>query len=109
MFNARHETLLEKGIFKRLVPRQRCVVPLNGFYEWKQVRAIAAAHAGLVYKSGAPPPGTATLMHALWRESRALTRSEATVDVCDRTGRQGETAILHSLPRRAAYEDGRAV
>jgi putative SOS response-associated peptidase YedK len=36
MFNARSETVGSKGVFKRLLPRQRCVVLLNGFYEWKQ-------------------------------------------------------------------------
>lgn len=36
IFNARSETLLEKAGFRRLVPRQRCLVPADGFYEWEQ-------------------------------------------------------------------------
>lgn len=36
-FNARCETVPEKGVFKRLLSRQRCVVLLNGFYEWAKV------------------------------------------------------------------------
>lgn len=36
-FNARSETVPEKAIFKRLLGRQRCVVLLNGFYEWAKV------------------------------------------------------------------------
>jgi putative SOS response-associated peptidase YedK len=36
-FNARAETLLEKPMFKSLVGRKRCLVPANGYYEWKQV------------------------------------------------------------------------
>jgi putative SOS response-associated peptidase YedK len=36
-FNARAETLLEKPMFKSLVSRKRCLVPANGYYEWKQV------------------------------------------------------------------------
>ncbi|KAG2489105.1 hypothetical protein HYH03_012331 [Edaphochlamys debaryana] len=34
MFNARSETLTSKGVFSRLVPRRRCCVLLDGFYEW---------------------------------------------------------------------------
>lgn len=35
MINARSETLLEKSAFKRLLSTNRCIVPLDGFYEWK--------------------------------------------------------------------------
>ena len=35
MHNARSETINSKPIFKRLMKTQRCVVFLNGFYEWK--------------------------------------------------------------------------
>ncbi len=35
MINARIETLLEKPAFNKLVQTQRCIVPLDGFYEWK--------------------------------------------------------------------------
>ena len=37
LFNARAETLLERASFRRLLPRQRCLVPADGFYEWEQV------------------------------------------------------------------------
>ena len=36
MINARAETLTEKGAFKNLVDRRRCLVPADGFYEWRQ-------------------------------------------------------------------------
>ncbi|WP_438350043.1 SOS response-associated peptidase [Paenibacillus sp. FA6] len=36
MINARAETLLEKASFKRLVSTRRCIIPADGFYEWKK-------------------------------------------------------------------------
>ena len=39
-FNARSETVAEKSVFNRLLGAHRCVVPVNGFYEWKKVRPI---------------------------------------------------------------------
>jgi putative SOS response-associated peptidase YedK len=35
LINARAETLMEKASFKRPFQRQRCLVPADGFYEWK--------------------------------------------------------------------------
>lgn len=37
MFNARSESVLEKPVFSRLLRSCRCIVLLNGFYEWKTV------------------------------------------------------------------------
>ncbi len=37
MFNARSETVPEKTVFSRLLGSKRCVVLLNGFFEWAQV------------------------------------------------------------------------
>ncbi|KAJ7961657.1 Embryonic stem cell-specific 5-hydroxymethylcytosine-binding protein [Quillaja saponaria] len=36
MFNARSESLGEKASFRRLVPKSRCLVAAEGFYEWKK-------------------------------------------------------------------------
>jgi putative SOS response-associated peptidase YedK len=36
MINARAESLLEKVSFKGLIRSRRCLIPADGFYEWKQ-------------------------------------------------------------------------
>ena len=40
MFNARCERLIESPVYRRLVNSRRCVVLLDGFYEWKAEKAV---------------------------------------------------------------------
>ena len=47
MINARAETLAEKAAFKSVFRRHRCIVPVDGFYEWQTV-------PGLVNAAGKP-------------------------------------------------------
>lgn len=37
MINARAETIHEKNSYKRPFARKRCIIPADGFYEWKKV------------------------------------------------------------------------
>jgi len=36
-FNARAETVAQKGIFKGAFAQRRCLIPIDGFYEWRKV------------------------------------------------------------------------
>ncbi|WP_235299354.1 SOS response-associated peptidase [Portibacter marinus] len=36
MINARIETILEKNSYKKAIESRRCLVPMDGFYEWKR-------------------------------------------------------------------------
>jgi len=37
MINARGETLAEKNSYKRPFAKRRCIIPADGFYEWKKI------------------------------------------------------------------------
>jgi putative SOS response-associated peptidase YedK len=36
LFNARSESVFEKPLWKSVITSKRCLVPANGFYEWKK-------------------------------------------------------------------------
>jgi putative SOS response-associated peptidase YedK len=38
IINARSETILEKTMFKNHAIKERCLIPANGFYEWKNIQ-----------------------------------------------------------------------
>ena len=40
MFNARAETLTTSPVFREAFKRKRCLIPVDGFYEWKREGAI---------------------------------------------------------------------
>jgi len=73
MINARAETVMEKSAFRNAFARRRCLVPADGFYEWrpgdkaKQPYFITAraggplAFAGLWERWSASPPGSGLL------------------------------------------------
>lgn len=41
LINARAETIAEKPSFKSLLTRKRCIIPADGFYEWKAGEAAS--------------------------------------------------------------------
>ncbi len=49
MINARAETIAEKPSYKGLLKKKRCIVPMDGFYEWKP-----GADGGPVNAKGQP-------------------------------------------------------
>lgn len=44
LFNARAETILTKAPFKQIVKEKRCLIPADGFYEWKRAGKNKVPH-----------------------------------------------------------------
>jgi putative SOS response-associated peptidase YedK len=44
LINARAESVLDKPAFKNAMKRRRCMIPADGFYEWKQDGARKRPH-----------------------------------------------------------------
>jgi putative SOS response-associated peptidase YedK len=44
MINARAETVAEKPAYRNAFKRQRCLVPVDGFYEWQKTKAGKVPH-----------------------------------------------------------------
>jgi putative SOS response-associated peptidase YedK len=42
--NARYETVASRPMFRELIARRRCVVPVDGFYEWRKTPAGRFPH-----------------------------------------------------------------
>lgn len=62
--NARSETIAEKPMFRNLVKHRRCIVPANGFYEWKRTGGPKQPY--LIHMRDEP----IMLMAGLWDERR---------------------------------------
>jgi putative SOS response-associated peptidase YedK len=53
LINARGETAIEKPAFRNAMKRRRCLIPADGFYEWKRDGAVKRPYL-IRLKGGAP-------------------------------------------------------
>lgn len=66
MINARAETLAEKSAYKRPFQKRRCIIPADGFFEWKKVPGQAAKQPMYIHRTDGEPMAFAGLWE-LWR------------------------------------------
>lgn len=81
MINARAEGLAEKGAFKAAFAQRRCLVPADGFYEWRTQPGTKAKQAYFIHRSDGEPLAFAGLWEQ-WRgphEATAQRLRSATV------------------------------
>ena len=62
MFNARAETVAEKPAFRAAYAKRRCLIPVDGFYEWGLGRENHAKQPWYIYR----PDGDPLVLAGLW-------------------------------------------
>ncbi len=71
MINARAETIAEKNSFKRPFARRRCIIPADGFYEWKKVEGQKKKQPMYMSRPDGEPFAFAGLWE-VWRDKNNL-------------------------------------
>lgn len=73
MINARSEGLAEKGAFKHAFRHRRCLVPADGFYEWKAVPDQKKKQPFYIHRPDGEPLAFAGLWET-WKEAAVADR-----------------------------------
>lgn len=76
MINARAESLDRNGAFKPAFARRRCLIPADGFYEWKAVPGQKKKQPMFIHRRDGEPYALAGLWET-WRPRVALTTGGA--------------------------------
>jgi putative SOS response-associated peptidase YedK len=86
MINARAESLATKGAFKPSFAKRRCIIPADGFYEWKAVPGQKRKQPYYVHR----PDGEMLALGGLWTQWRGTDASGERVTVRSTTIITGE-------------------
>lgn len=70
MINARAESLTTKNAFKRAFTKRRCIIPADGFYEWKKIPGQRTKQPMFIQRTDGEPLAFAGLWE-LWRPKDA--------------------------------------
>ncbi|ABD05840.1 Protein of unknown function DUF159 [Rhodopseudomonas palustris HaA2] len=100
LINARAETLLEKPAFRNAVRRRRCLVPSDGYYEWKTVGTRKQPY--FIHPAGGGPIGFA----GLWETWVGPNGEELdTIAIVTTAAREGMTELHDRVPVTIAPQD----
>lgn len=90
MINARAESLADKSAYRRAFQKRRCIIPADGFFEWKKVSGQKAKQPMFIQRNDGEPMAFAGLWE-VWRpESPAESGADDAVDAPD------ESTWVHS-------------
>lgn len=71
MINARAETVATKPAFRRALAKRRCIVPVDGFYEWKAVAGQKRKQPYFIHR----PDGEPLAFAGLWEQWRGVPKA----------------------------------
>lgn len=93
MINARAETIAEKNAYKHAFRKRRCIIPVDGFYEWKRLPDGKRKQPMFIHRADGDPMAFA----GLWEVWRGPNRDAPPVHSCTiLTGAANETvAPIH--------------
>lgn len=66
LINARGETLQEKPSFRTAFKKRRCIIPVNGFYEWRTEAGLKKPFFIRMSGDGETPPMLLAGLHESW-------------------------------------------
>lgn len=74
MINARAETLADKNSYKRPFAKRRCIIPADGFYEWKKLEGQKRKQPMYITRTDDEPLAFAGLWE-VWKDENHLDES----------------------------------
>ncbi len=102
LINARAETLKEKNVFSELLTKHRCLVPCDGFYEWRHDGKQRIPH--FIHDPG----GHLLAMAGLWSRWRSPEGLDVDTFTIITTQATGELRSLHERMPVFLDPEGRA-
>ena len=75
MINARAESVKDKNAYKRAFTKRRCIIPADGFFEWKKIPGQKAKQPYFIHRADGEPMAFAGLWE-VWRPKDAPDDSE---------------------------------
>ena len=68
LINARCETVREKPAFRRAFAKRRCLIPVDGFYEWKAMATRKAKQPVFIQSTEVGKPLVFAGLYEIWRD-----------------------------------------
>lgn len=93
MINARSETADSKPSFKRALAKRRCIIPMDGYYEWQKIAGSQQKQPYLIHHAANHPMALA----GLWEINKKIAGNDQPIITCTILTTQANetTAAIH--------------